>query len=701
MPLEIVCGPFQPGLEDAFIERLEELGPGLDNPVAVVCPSGRVASRLARLIGAERNKAYLGLDFHTFHSLADVVVEKSGLLNVKLVRDGLFHDRLVDRILKESLGEGKVQRGLASAYRSSIRDLVDAGLDAEDLPSDFYEYFKDPSERQGISDLVGVAREYIAELGRLKIMPPGGAARLAAAAVTEGKADWLSRYTEILYYGFYDLTGSQADFFEAVTKAFTARVFYPYVKHPAYSFGARLLDSAKVRHGGPKPTYIDLAPNHRALKGALARLFDPSSKVPPSRPNLEVFSVSGSRDEVWRTAKEILLLTERSENPVAFTDIGVVAREMGSYESSVRDVFREHRIPYSMTVGEPLMEQPVVQTALRLLRLHRAQYPARTVLDIIGSPFFKSGVGSWKERSAWRRIITVQRVHSGWMQWEGKVADYAKKDFLIYEPGSDGAGDPIESISKDHTSALWELLCSWKKALSAEEAPSGWEKMAVHAKGLLEATFTVGGTDPASARAVESWKALLEAIDSLAVLDLAEPNARFEDFLDALEQKLERSALEPPRESFGVRVMDSMAARGEGFKVLFVLGLKQGITPREVREDPFLSETARKVLGGQGLGLWIWEKLSSKDEERLLFHSLLNSASEKVYCLFPRSDEDGKAQTPSTYLMQLLSAAGMRYEAKGRSHVPRRPFDKIRAVLQEGETLPSPKEASAWLARQG
>lgn len=700
MALDIVCGPFQPGLEDAFIDRLRELGPGIKRPVAVVAPSGRMAARLERLIGAERGLSLLGVDFHTFHSLAESIVERSGMLDEKLVRDGIFHDRLVDRILKAKMGEGLVQRGLASSYRSSIRDLVDAGLDTEALPEDFYEYFKDPAERKSIAGLVGVASEYLKELGRLGVTAPGGVARLAAKAVVGGKAGWLERCAEFLYYGFYDLTGAQADFFEAIAKTFPTKAFFPYVKgHPAYAFANRLLESSRMRHGGAAPSHRSLDTEGRALKGALSRLFDPSAKEAPGVPALEIFSVSGSRDEVWRTAKEILLLTERAQDPVPFHEIGVVARELGGYAGDVKDVFREHKIPHAMSAGEPLMEQPIVQVAVRLLRLHRSQYPAQTVLDIVGSPFFRSNKDSRRERNSWRRLLALQHLHSGWLQWEGKIAPFAKKDFSIFEPGSEGGGDPLGKIPKEETASLWEMMKDWRKALDPGSAPKGWAKMTAHATALLERTFSVSGSDPASRRAQEAWGVLLEGIEGLKVLDLAEPEAAFDDFLEALEQKIEQSALEPPRECLGVRVMDSMAARGESFKILFVLGLKQGLTPREVREDPFLSEDARRVLG-EGLGLWIWEKLASKGEEKLLFHSLLNSASEKVYCIFPRSDEEGKAQTPSTYLQQLLSAAGIRYEGKGRQHVPRRPFDKVRAALRESGTLLSPKEASAWLSRR-
>src|SRR6185295_8868358 len=57
------------------------------------------------------------------------------------------------------------------------------------------------------------------------------------------------------------------------------------------------------------------------------------------------------------------------------------------------------------------------------------------------------------------------------------------------------------------------------------------------------------------------------------------------------------------------------------------------------------------------------------------------SATDKLYCVYSRSDEEGKAQSPSWYLRELCRAAGVPLE-KGE-HVPRQPLERLRGSAPE------------------
>ena len=89
--MKVVCGPFQPALEEAFLARLSELKPGAERRIAVVAPSRRLADRLQRLVAAQTG-CLLGVRFHTFFSLAGEVVEASGGPERQVVSDPLLHD---------------------------------------------------------------------------------------------------------------------------------------------------------------------------------------------------------------------------------------------------------------------------------------------------------------------------------------------------------------------------------------------------------------------------------------------------------------------------------------------------------------------------------------------------------------------------------------------------------------------------------
>ena len=117
--MRVITGLFQPDLESAFIEKLKAAPPRPGAPVAVVAPSRAMADRLSRLVCLEHGLSFLNIRFHTFFSLALEAVEAAGADGSSLIGDGLFHDMIVDRLL--SARGKKISRGLAAAYRSSLR----------------------------------------------------------------------------------------------------------------------------------------------------------------------------------------------------------------------------------------------------------------------------------------------------------------------------------------------------------------------------------------------------------------------------------------------------------------------------------------------------------------------------------------------------------------------------------------------------
>ncbi|MEK7382710.1 MAG: PD-(D/E)XK nuclease family protein [Elusimicrobiota bacterium] len=698
MSMRVFCGPFQPSLEDAFVERVRRLAASRAT-FAVVAPSRRMAERLQRLLALERGLGLLGARFHTFHSLALEVVEEAGGFEEGVVADGLFHDKVIDAVLAARPRSKVSTRGLASAYRAGIRDLVDCGFEPRAYREDFEGLLADGAQKRRLQDVLEVQESYLRRLSEIGVVPPSGLTHAAAETVESGVCPALERYGELLYYGFYDLTGAQADFFSAVVKAHPVSVFFPYVKgHPAYRFAERFYD-VKLHAGGASPVHLPPAHHTRALGPVLDALSRPGARaVLPSDAALAFISASGAEDESWAAAKEILRLRSGA-NPPDFSEIGIVARTLGPYRSRLPAVLRENAVPFSMEAGDPLLRHPIAKLCLGLLQFGRRDFPAADLLDIVESRYFRSerfeGGGSWRRlRSNWRRLIERVGVQGGWTQWEGMVARWAEEDLELF-PRRVSEGLPGQAIAKEETALLWEFL----KKLEAElrRGPeTSWSLAAARARRLLEDNFSVEQGVPG----FEAWSALLDAVDALAAFDRLSRKTSWEGFLDVLDEKFRSVELEPPAPCRGVRILDAMDARGESFRVLFILGLQEGVFPRQVREDPLIPDAVRAKLRDSA-GYWIQPKLGGYDEERLLFQLLATSACEKVYCVHQRSDEDGKALVESLYLRELRQAAGQDVQDHMDRRVPRQPLVKLEELAREDPGLLAAKEVCLLQADRG
>lgn len=704
MSLQVFCGPFQPSLETAFLKRLKDLSPGPGRAVAVVTPSKELSSHLQRLIAVENRKTILNVRFHTFYSFSLEVLAAGGHPLGTVLSDDFFLDKLIDGLLRDHFSSRRetLSRRLSGAFRETLRDMEEAGVDPDQfLEFHFEELVRDEDDRARLKELLSLQKRLSARLDELGLLPFHTLARRAAQTLRDNPSA-PPPYAEVLYYGFYDLTGVQADFFQAVGEASSVSVFFPYrAGHPAFAFADRFF-KLKLHQGGNTPEHLSADVKSRALGLSLDGLFSPNKPgVAPAPGAFRVISASGARDEVWRVAKEILALREDPAHPVPFARIGVVARSLEPYKVLVEEVFRENGIPFHLAASEPLLRHPIAKTALTLLTLRRRDVPARALLDLIESPYLKA-VRERRIPPDGRALVERLGIHSGWIQWQGKLAACAEGKISSGFSVHDAAGFSARAA------AFWPWLSALYERLDPARDFSDWRGIAAYALEILQ-EYLAPVHDGAEGKA---WAKLVASLESLSLFDALGAEPSWTSFLEALEEKWERTSLEPESSGQGVRVLSAMDARGDSYRVLFLIGLQEGLFPRASREDPLLRDGLRALMQ-QPAGYWISQKLAGYDEEKMLFYLTLSSASEKCYAVYARSGEDGRAQVPSLYLRELARSCGMDFSEElaarqgGTSSggpearvdwVPRSPYAKL-DQLPAG--LLSPEEAVLSAARSG
>src|SRR6185312_14893943 len=124
-----------------------------------------------------------------------------------LIGDPVFHDAVVDSLIDGSsalFGGAERPKALAAAVRSSLRDLIDAGVAPEQVAELGPDLVAEP-ERARLKALLALSLAYQRKLDELGVVSPSALARSAARLAETSPL--LGRYGEAFYYGFYDLTG--------------------------------------------------------------------------------------------------------------------------------------------------------------------------------------------------------------------------------------------------------------------------------------------------------------------------------------------------------------------------------------------------------------------------------------------------------------------------------------------------------------
>ncbi len=650
--LTIVTGPFQPDLETALVSQVRALKQ--ENPLAplaIIVPSAQLARRVKWLLAIEQGLALLDVHVLTFYQLAVTLIEESRA-EKPAPTDGILREELLRSLVArgvpgtEAFRDWARMRGLWGGLWATIQDLKEARVEPDTVLSALEE---GRLKSDDAARLTALLRLYTAVLEidkALRLADPDDLATIAVERAADSA--FLKRMARICYYGFYDLTQGQLDFFKAVSAGYPTTVFFPLRRDiPAYRFAQRFFETyiQGMTTGGPSLS-VRAVPS--ATLGSLAEEI-----VPAVRGNCRIISAVGPEDEVAAAAKEILRLIEEHDfDPM---EISVVARALDAYLPVVRRVFEENKVPFACPVGEPLIHEPLAKTIIRFLRLRVESFPRASVLDVLTSPSFQlddilvgGGSKPVPHPDMWEWITRKLGITRG---------DPAGRDLGEWQRLERAILPRVDCppATSEQMGLLWERVKRLHTDLSAIPVRAGWGEYAAMFSRLLPLYFDLPAWNgsPAAGQGELVSAAIRRCLDSVKRLDVLGEEVSLKEWTDLLVRALERERV--PSETgdrHGVQVLDVMAARGVPCRALFVLGLNEKIFPRSIREDALLRDTERDVLA-RDLGFKIALKLDGFQEERLLFALLLRSAKERLYLSYQRADRNGRTMVPSGYLVEL------------------------------------------------
>lgn len=675
--LNVCLGHFHPDLEDALCNNLTTLkAKDPLAPVAIIVPSDRVRLRIKSLFARERGMSLLHLHLLTFHDLTvRLYEERHGRLQ-RLIGDDFFFTEFIRQILNEGLSGMEMFRHFSetpdgcAALRATLEDLREAKVDADNLIEALREGVFSAEDTEKIAPLIGLYQSFLLRKKGLKIIDYSDLTDIAAELAPSSK--YLQRFREIIYYGFYDLTQVQYDLFRAVAHHYPTTLYFPLVDGmPAFPFAKRFYEG-----------YVQGIVSHL---GGITKVSTPvvtgvgSDTLFPFGHLSKIISASGTDDEVLTVAKGILHLVD-SEG-YAFSSIGVVARGIDDYAPLIRRVFDAHKIPFVSSAREPINRYQVTKIVHLLISLNQEGYRRSDIIDILSSPFCKPRLfcpeGVEPRPDLWDLVTRSIGISKGLAEW-AKLDRYVRDGFVLHH----GRGE--EEISQQkipgaQIEGLRRFVLSIREDFGRLPEKSSWG----HYTELFQTLVR---------KYMDTEPFIEEALSFLKKFDLIRKEVSLPDFIDTFGRRLEAETIPLSRmgktENAGVHVLDVMAARCIPFKVLFVIGMNEKVFPRNIKEDPLLRDSARGVLE-RGLGYKITEKLHGYEEERLLFYLLLQSAGERIYLLYQRTDEAGQVKIPSSYLAEIRRGYPIPEE-----RVPRRMADKFSSSEFFSPRLLTPKEFS-------
>ena len=657
--LRLVTGPFHPTLESRLVDDLRALkSQHPQAALALIVPSDQLRLALKRLLVKRHGLALLNVHILSFHQLALQLNgerrARAGLVGgerqIELVTD-VFFEHLLKHLGQrriphtEALRLDSLPPGAWPALWASLRDVKDATVDSTVALRAVEEGQcapEDESKLKGLFTLYAAIRE---AASALRVGSPDDLAALVTEYVPESL--FLRGLSGVWYYGSYDLTQTQLTLLETLAGSYPVTVYFPLEAAPGYAFAQQFLE----RYLYP-------------MAGTAQVPSDPSSQPSPSdrvraKVSVEVQHAVGVDDELTLVCKQILTLIE--SNGYCFEDIGVVGRTLVPYQSALARIFDQHRIPFVSSAVVPLLHEPAVKTLVHLAQLKSNGLHRPSMLDVLTSPWNRylahDTNGIPPRPDLWRRAVQVLGITRGDAEWR-RLATFAQLESWPDERSS-GPCDEEDAFPIDGAQLrmLWTCLLPLLDDLKRLPDSGGYAGLTDAFCALADHHLTLNLTENRSTDATaqgEQARNVTEALTGvfaqMRMLDRLELTVSWAEWAETFLNILERSSCAlTPSSHQGVQVLDAMAARGVGFRALFVIGMNEQVFPRGIQEDGFLRDRHRLMLS-ETLGYKIDQKLQGYGEEALLFELLSASASDRLYLSYQRADVDGRPLAPSGYV---------------------------------------------------
>src|SRR5437867_8734085 len=307
--LSVVTGPFHPDLENALVSEVHLLKRDDPlRPLAVVVPSHQLARRVKWLLAVEQGRALLEVHVLTFHQLALALLQETREEPLPALVNGSFREELlrylVDRGVPgaDAFRDRRGMQGLWTGLWATVQDLKEARVDPSAVLQALDEARLRTDDPARLAALLRLHAAVLEVDRALRLADPDDLAALAMGRVTDSA--FLQRMARICYYGFYDLTQGQLDFFKTVAGAYPVTLFFPLrPASSAYRFVQRFFETyiqgLAIRVGGGPTRSAPPTPTTSSLADEMA---------PAVRGACRIVSAVGVEDEVAATAKEILRL---------------------------------------------------------------------------------------------------------------------------------------------------------------------------------------------------------------------------------------------------------------------------------------------------------------------------------------------------------------------------------------------------------
>lgn len=349
--------------------------------------------------------------------------------------------------------------------------------------------------------------------------------------------------------------------------------------------------------------------------------------------------------EVRFVTAEILRLVR--EEGYRWKDFAVVCGDLGTYGDLCGRKFDAEAIPCFIDRKKSVLENPLVEfvrsamnmivrsfsyeSVFRFLRTSLAGFTAEEA-DYMENYVLACGIRGWKQYNE-KWIRETKQIGPDQMDRLNALRGRFVELMSGFTEGMRKRGATLRKKAE----CLYEFLVQNELQQKAEE---------------LAAQFEEAGDESRAKEYRQIYREIMAILDKMTEI-LGEETLGNAEFLNLLEAGFSESSigLIPPGED-QVIVGDLTRTRLKKIRVLFLLGVNEGVVPKVASSDGILSEADRSILGRDNLSL-APDRREELASQRFYLYLVETRPSDKLYLSFCRTGSLGDSMTPSYVIAQM------------------------------------------------
>lgn len=355
---------------------------------------------------------------------------------------------------------------------------------------------------------------------------------------------------------------------------------------------------------------------------------------------IKLFAADNRLDEIENCAIEIVDLIRNKG--YQWHDIAVVTNDLDVYKLAVKRVFDVYELPYFIDQKLEIAHHPLVHFIRAYLKLYTDRFSHKDIMDLLHTGLLD--------------VTTIEVA-----EFELYIKQYGvslKKLKQTFERDAPKGCD-IERINgvREKLMALFipefwqvseiQVTVAISKLFETMHVLKLHEKMSHAVNG-----FMADQNFEEAQLYAQVWNLSMDLMDQVVAL-MGEALLSMDDFLDVIEagfSTLEVGILPLNSEQVLVGSMDR--SKSHPIKVLFVLGVNDGVLPESGKDQQLILDVEKDLFREQGLKLMA-DSTMFANKEQFNIYFLLTRPTEKLYFSFSRADAEGAALRPS-YLISKL-----------------------------------------------